>query len=433
MIRKPLSRRTLLRGLGATLALPYLEMMEAKGASASAPKRLCSIFQPNGVFPKAWDVTGVGTDFTLSPILSPLEPLMGDFSVVSGLDNLGKGHVQLTGSFLTGRQISLKKNAVSLDQQVAALVGDRTPLRSVILGTEPPRQGIASGEPIAYANTVSWSSETTRVSPEINPRVAFDRLFRDRTGPAAVSEATRRKSVLDLVLDDAKGLRKRAGSIDRDKIDEYLDSVREVEVRVEKTLNPPTPEWEPTMAPEMLERPGPGLPRDRQMHLRLMMDLMVLSFWTDTTRVGTLMTAHGFSRQNFSFLDGVTSDHHGMSHHKNKEDSVQEYTRVSTWYIEQLAYLLERMRSIEEGDGNLLDNSVVLYGSGMKDGNGHIKNDLPLLVAGGGGGKLRQGQHIRCEKGTPHSNLLHTIGGVMGLESETFNGVSTGVVDSLIV
>lgn len=432
MIRKPLSRRTLLRGLGATLALPYLEMMEAKGA-VKAPRRLCCVFQPNGVFPKAWDVTGAGTDFTLSPILSPLEPLMGDFSVISGLDNLGKGHVQLTGSFLTGKQINLKQNAISLDQQVANMLGDRTPLSSVVLGTEPPRQGIASGEPIAYANTVSWSSETARVSPEINPRVAFDRLFRDRTGPEAVNEANRRKSVLDLVLDDANSLRRRAGSVDREKIDEYLNSVREVEVRVEKTLHPPEPEWEPVTPPEMMERPAPGLPRDRQMHLRLMMDLMVLAFWTDTTRVGTLMTAHGFSRQNFSFLEGVTSDHHGMSHHKNKEDAVREYTRVSQWYIEQFAYFLQRMRSIGEGDGTLLDNSAVLYGSGMKDGNGHVKNDLPLLVAGGGGGRLRQGQHIRCDEGTPHSNLLHTLGDVMGLETESFNGVSTGVVDQLIV
>ncbi|MEX2579237.1 MAG: DUF1552 domain-containing protein [Verrucomicrobiales bacterium] len=153
----------------------------------------------------------------------------------------------------------------------------------------------------------------------------------------------------------------------------------------------------------------------------------------DTTRVGTLMTAHGFSRQNFSFLDGVTSDHHGMSHHKNKDDLTSEYIRVSTWYIEQLSYFLQRMKSIREGDGNLLDNSIVLYGSGMKDGNGHVKDDLPILVAGRGGGTLRQGRHLRREKGTPHSNLLHTVGRAMGLEQESFNGVSTGVVDGLIV
>ncbi|MDF1824504.1 MAG: DUF1552 domain-containing protein [Verrucomicrobiales bacterium] len=432
MTRRPLSRRTLLKGLGASLALPPLEMMQARDVS-TAPQRLCCIFQPNGVYPKAWDVAGVGKDFQLSPILSPLQDLMGEFSVVSGLDNLGKGHVQLTGSFLTGKQITHQRNGVSLDQQVAAKVGHATPLSSVILGTEPPRQGIASGEPIAYANTVSWSSETTRVSPEINPQVAFDRLFRDRTGPEARKEALRRRSVLDLVLDDAKSLRRKAGSVDQAKLDEYLESVREVEVRLEKTMNPPEPEWTPTEKPEMMDRPGPGLPRDKQTHLRLMMDLMLLAFWTDTTRVGTLMTAHGFSRQNFSFLDGVTSDHHGMSHHKEKDDLVAEYTRVSQWYVENVAYLLGRMKAVKEGDGTLLSNSVVLYGSGMKDGNGHIKNNLPLLVAGQAGGKIRTGEHVRCDKGTPHSNLLHTLGLALGLENETFNGVSTGVVDQLVV
>lgn len=416
------------------MALPYLEMMDAKAASASgAPQRLCCMFQPNGVYPKAWNVKGVGTDFQLSSILSPLESLRSDISVLSGLDNEGKGHVQLTGSFLTGKQITHKRNGVSLDQQVAAQVGGRTPLPFVVLGTEPPRQGVAGGEPIAYANTVSWNSETTRVSPEINPRVAFDRLFRDRTGPAAQKEATRRSSVLDLVLDDAKSLRKRAGSADQAKLDEYLQSVREVEVRLDKTLNPPEPEWIPTMTPERMSRPGAALPTNKQDHLRLMLDMMVLAFWTDTTRVGTIMTAHGFSRQNFSFLEGVTSDHHGMSHHKDKADAVAEYTKVSQWYVSQLAYLLERMKGIKEGDSNLLENSIVLYGSGMKDGNGHIKNDLPLIVAGQGGGRLRQGQHIVSKKGTPHSNLLHTLGLAMGLEQEAFNGVSTGLVDGLLV
>ncbi len=419
------------------MAIPYLEMMNASGATSAsysgAPQRLCCMFQPNGVYPKAWDVKGSGTDFELSPILSPLESLRSDVSVLSGLDNLGKGHVQLTGSFLTGKQITHKRNGISLDQQVAAQVGGRTPLPFVVLGTEPPRQGVASGEPIAYANTVCWNNETTRVSPEINPRVAFDRLFRDRTGPEARKEATRRSSVLDLVLDDAKSLRKRAGSADQAKLDEYLQSVREVEVRLEKTLNPPEPEWIPTRAPELMKRPDAALPDNKQDHLRLMLDMMVLAFWTDTTRVGTIMTAHGFSRQNFSFLEGVTSDHHGMSHHKDKTDAVAEYTKVSQWYISQLAYFLERMKGIQEGDSNLLENSIVLYGSGMKDGNGHIKNDLPLVVAGQGGGLLRQGQHIASKKGTPHSNLLHTIGLAMGLEQDTFNGVSTGLVDDLLV
>lgn len=434
-----ISRRALLRGLGASLSLPSLELMSGIGRAADAttvaPTRLLSVFQPNGVFPKAWDVADAARGgFELSPILSPLGDLMGDFSVISGLDNVGSGHVQLTGSFLTGRTITDKKNGISLDQQVAQKIGHLTPLPSIELGTEPPRQGNASGEPIAYANTVSWSSETTRVSPEINPQVAFDRLFRSQSGPEAMRRAVNRRSVIDLVLEDAKSLRARASGPDQQKLDEYLEAVRGVEVRVEKTLNPPERDWTPPTRPgdEAMSRPAPGIPRDRDEHLRLMMDLMVLAMWTDTSRVGTLMTAHGFSRQNFSFLDGVSSDHHGMSHHKNKEDLVAEYTKVSTWYIEQFAYMLNRMKGIQEGDGSLLDHSIVLYGSGMKDGNGHVKNDLPLLVAGGGNGRLKQGQHLKEKKGTPHSNLLLTVGQAMGLETEQFNGVSTGTVSGLL-
>ncbi|MDF1816465.1 MAG: DUF1552 domain-containing protein [Verrucomicrobiales bacterium] len=427
-----ISRRTLLRGLGASLALPSLEIMGADKA-AVAPKRFCSFFQPNGVYPAAWNVTGLGEGHELSPILSPLKPVLGEFSLVRNLDNVGGGHVRMTGSFLSGREIKNKINGITLDQQIAQLIGHRTTLPSIELGTEPPRQGNASGEPIAYANTVSWSSPTTRVSPEINPQVAFDRLFRDHSGPAMRKRAESRRSVIDLVLDDAKSLRRRAGATDQAKLDEYLESVRAVEVRLEKALNPPEPEWIPTTPPEMMERPPAGLPRDRGEHLKLMIDMLVLAFWTDTTRVGTMMTAHGFSRQNFSFLDGVSSDHHGMSHHKNKADAVAEYTTVSKWYIEQFSYFLQRMKSIKEGDSTLLDNSVVLYGSGMKDGNGHVRTDLPIIVAGRGGGSLKTGQYIEEKVKTPHANLLHTLGLAMGLEQERFNESSTGTVDGLLV
>jgi hypothetical protein len=432
-----ISRRTLLRGLGASLALPSLEIMApaARASGGVAPVRLLSLFQPNGVYPRAWDVTDLaGGGFELSPILSPLRGLMGDFSVVSGLDTCGRGHVQMTGAFLTGLPMVGQRNGVSLDQQVARQIGHLTPLPSIELGTEPPRQGNASGEPIAYANTVSWSTETTRVSPEVNPQVAFDRLFRGHTGPEAERRAANRRSVIDLVLEDAKALRKRASGSDGRKLDEYLEAVRGVELRVEKTLSPPERDWTPPTGPGEgdLARPGPGIPGRRDEHLRLMMDLMVLAFWTDTTRVGTLMTAHGFSRQHFSFLPGVTGDHHGMSHHKNKPETIAEYTRVSTWFIEQFAYLLGRMKSIREGDGTLLDHSVVLYGCGMKDGNGHIPVDLPLLVAGRGGGRLRPGQHLTAPKGTPHSNLLLTLGQTMGLEIDQFNGVSTGTLSGLV-
>ena len=426
-----ISRRSFLRGIGASLALPYLDIMGSTASSTDAapPTRLACIFQPNGVFPEAWDVTGIGKQYQLSPILKPLQGLKRELTILSNLDNTGKGHVEMTGAFLTGTKIQGSKNAVSLDQMVAQAIGKDTPFSSIILGTEPPRQGHA-GPPISFANTVSWSSETTRVSPEINPRVAFDRMFRNQSGPEAQQKAARRKSVVDLVLDDAKSLQRKASHQDQQKIGEYLDSIRSVEVQIENTLNPQERSWEPLTQPD-LTRPEPGIPQDRSAHLRMMMDLMVLSFWTDTTRVGTLMTAHGFSRQNFSFLDGVTSDHHGMSHHKFQEQAVDEYTRVSRWYVEQLAYMLERMSNIDEGNGSLLDNSTVLYGSSMKDGNGHKKENLPVILAGRAGGALKPGGHVVCEQHTPLANLHLTLLQKYGIESDQFNHASTGTIAQL--
>jgi len=427
-----ISRRHMLRGLGAAIALPYLEIMgeasAATGVSSAPPVRLACLFQPNGVYPKAWDVKGGERDFELSPILSPLAGHKDDIIVLKNLDNLGAGHVALTSAFLTGVGVRERTNAVSLDQMVAQQIGGNTRLPSITLGTEPPRQGGDGGQPIAYANTVSWSSETTRISPEINPQVAFDRMFRDENSPEARRAAQNRLSVIDLIMDDAKALQRKASTADKAKLDEYFQSVREVEKQIERSLDPPERTWEPLTQPELV-RPAPGIPRERDKHLRLMMDLMVLGFQTDTTRVSTLMTAHGFSRQNFSFLDGVNSDHHGMSHHKNKKELTGEYTRVSTWYVEQFAYFLDRMKQVDEGNGSLLDNTIVLYGSSMKDGNGHVRNDLPLVLAGRGGGTLRTGRHVVSKPGTPMANLHLSLAQKLGLELDSFNGASTGTIN----
>ncbi|GAB5558981.1 MAG: DUF1552 domain-containing protein [Synoicihabitans sp.] len=435
----PLPRRAFLKGVGALLGLPYLETFGAtprvfaKSPAASiAPTRFLSVFQPNGVFPAAWDKALEGGKFALadSPILEPLAHLSSDITAISGLDNNGtKGHVQMTGSFLTGVGMKSGGNAMSLDQMIAQRHGNSTLFPSVQLGTEPPRQGKVADNPISFANTVSWASPTSRLSPEINPRVAFDRLFRDANSQAVKDRAQLQRSVIDLVLDDAKSMRKKVSSRDQHKIDEYLDSMRDVEVRVEKTINPPEREWEPLDEPD-LRRPPAGIPRERDEHLRLMMDIMVMALWTDTTRVGTLMTAHGFSRQNFSFIDGVKSDHHGMSHHQNKERLISEYVAVSRWYASQVAYMMDRMKGIDEGNGSLLDNTVMLYGSGMKDGNGHVKDNLPIILAGKGGGMIKSGSHLACPTGTPLANLHQTLAEKFDLpdQVESFNGVGTGTI-----
>ncbi len=432
-------RRTFLRGSGAALALPLLEVMRpatALGAKlangqSGPPKRFVTVFQPNGVYPQAWDVDRVGKGYTFSPILKPFEPFRDDLLLVSNLDNIRSGnHVQMTSAFLTGVGVREGRCAVSADQLIARKIGGDTRLPSIELGTEPPRQGGNGSLPIAFANTVSWSSETTRISPEINPRVAFDRLFRTATDPIAKKQANDQRSVLDAVLDDARRLRRKASHLDVHKIDEFLESVRSVESRIDRAIHPPQRSWEPPTQPDLV-RPADGIPRRRDEHLRLMIDLTVLALWTDSTRVATLMTAHGFSRQNFSFLDGVHSDHHGMSHHKDQASAIDEYTKVSVWYAQQVAYLLGRMKSIDEGGQSLLDHSTVYYGSGMKDGNGHKKQNLPILIAGRGAG-FKVGHHVKIDKPTPLANLHHTLLNQFDIPVDSFNGASTGAISELI-
>ncbi len=433
-ILSPLNRRLLLRAAGVTVGLPWLESFTgrvARGASAaSPPQRFVTFFQPNGVFPAAWDVAGVGRDYTLSPILEPLAGFRDDLLVLSGIDSCGRGHVKLTGAFLTGTAIENGVNGVSVDQVIARSIGAGCRFSSVELGTEPPRQGMAGDDPIALANTVSWSSPTQRLSPEINPRAAFDRLFHDPTSPEAQRAAARRRSVVDLVLGEARQVQRRASGRDRQKIEEYLAGLRDVERQIERTLDPPEPAWTPVQTPDLV-RPPAGIPLEKDAHMRLMLDLLVLALQTDTTRVATFMSAHGFSRQNFTFLDGVKNDHHGMSHHKNQQSLVAEYTAVSRWYAGQVAYLLEKMQSIDEGEGSLLDNSLVLYGSEMKDGNGHVKNDLPLVLCGGTRLGLETGRHLRAEQGTPLANLHLTLARRFGARLKRFNAASTGTVPGL--
>ncbi|MGY8770474.1 MAG: DUF1552 domain-containing protein [Pirellulales bacterium] len=429
-----ISRRRILQGVGAALALPMLDVMGPTSAKAAAaigkpPVRLACMFHPNGVYPKAWECKGSGTDFELSEILQPLSSIKDDVVVMSNLENTtGGGHVGATAGFLTGVNMNNRKVATSLDQLVAQRVGHDTRLASIELGTEPPRQGGASGNPISYANTVSWSSPTTRVSPEINPRAAFDRLFRD--SGTSKKDALDRKSVIDLVLSDAKQLQRNVSKNDRHKIDEYLNGVRSVEKQVDNAINPPERDYIPSNSPDEMNRPIAGIPSDRGEHVKTMIDLMVLAFWTDTTRVSTFMLAHGFSRCNFTFM-GVKGDHHSLSHHKNTEALTTDYTKVSQWYASQLSYFANRLKNIDEGGTSLLENSLIMYGSGLKDGNGHVRTDLPIVLAGQAGGALKTGRRVTCEKKTPLANLHLSMLNRLGFADEKFN-TSTGMISDLV-
>ena len=438
-----ISRRAVLRGVGVTMALPFLDVMDraqgaARIASGKAPVRLATLFHPNGVYPQNWDPSGDGREYKLSRILEPLAPVRDQVSVISNLGTGAQGHVGATSAFLTGTplhkkaagRINTPNMGTSLDQFIAERIGGKTSMPSLEVGAEPPRSGGENGLAISYANTVSWRSDNTKVDPEIEPQAVFDRLF-------GVSKKTRQQltdeaSILDHVVDDAKALHARGSSADRRKLDEFLTSVREVEGRIERNLNPSDTEaeWKPLIEPELF-RPEAGIPQTRDEHLRQMLDLMVLAFQTDTTRVATFMMAHGFSRQNFTFLDGVSGDHHSISHHKENPELTEPYTIVSQWYVSQLVYLVEKMRAIDEGEGRtLLDNTMILYGSALKNGNGHTTQNLPILLAGGGGGRLNPGRRIVLPEETPITNLHLTLAQHMGVEVDRFNN-STGTVAEL--
>jgi hypothetical protein len=424
-----INRRTILRGLGgACLSLPILEVMGAESPKFKAPKRFVTMFMPNGVYPGNWNVKGEGMGFEFSPILEPLKNHKEYLSIISNIDNThAAGHIDMTSSFLSG---VARKNAKtpSVDQIIAQTIGRDNRLQSLIVGTEPPRGGKI------VASTVSWSSKSAMITPELNPQTAFDTMFRDMSTPEAKAAMNRRRSVIDLVLNDAKDLNRKISKADKHKLDEYISGVREVEKRIENIMKPQssTGKWSPKTKPTAndLKRPGNQIPKDRNIHMDLLIDLIVLGLWTDTTRVGTLMMGHGFSRKSFTFLDTITDDHHTMSHHKENDDKVRQYTRVSKWHIEKMAQLVGRLKAIPEGNGNLLDNSLVLFGSGMKDGNGHNKKSLPLVIAGKAGGNLIPGGHISEEVGTRFSNLHVSVLNAMGIPTKQY-GASDGPLKSL--
>lgn len=438
MNHKDISRRTVLKGIaGASLTLPFLDVMAdnaPKGsAEAQAPLRFGCLFHPNGVYPKAWDPTGEGSNYKLSESLKPLSSIRDEVSVISNLQNTSSdgSHVRAVMSFLTG--VKLKRGsadltcATSMDQLMAQKLGHKTRIASLELGTEPPRGGTAAGAPIAFASSVSWSSPTTKVPVEINPRLVFDRMFLDSA--TQKRRAYENRYLVDRVLSRVKQLRNTVGREDRNKVDEYIESVHSVEKRIENALNPKQSAWKPKTRPRLV-RPAAQIPDSRPEHFKLMLDLMVLAFQTDSTRVCTFMTAHGFSRKSYAFLDGVSADHHTVSHHKEQKHLVDQYKRVSEWHIEQYVYMLEKMRNIDEGGRSLLDNSMILYGGSLKDGNGHKVNSLPILLAGKGQGKLNPGRHIVCDPKTPHANLHLTLLQKMGIEQESF-GVSNGTISNL--
>ncbi len=437
-----IDRRTVLKGFGATLALPFLESMMPSGVfAASVPKspiRTAFIFVPNGVNMDHW--VPVGTD--LPSTLKPLESLKNYINVLSGLTQknafaLGDGpgdHARSASAWLTGchpRKTSGAniKAGVSIDQLLAKELGNKTRFGSLELGCE--RGGLAgdcdSGYSCAYSNSVSWRTETTPVAKEVNPRLVFERLFQsediNETQEARAQRLAENKSILDFVMEDAKLLNKKLGTTDRMKLDEYMSGVREIERRISFVENE-------AKSNNIQQFSNIDIPSDYGEHIRLMGDLMVLAFQTDTTRVSTFMFANEGSNRSYKSI-GVSDGHHEMSHHQKNPEKLEALRKINTFHVSQLAYILNKMESIKEGDKTLLDNSMVLYGAGICDGDRHNHDDLPLLLAGKAGGKISSGKHLKFNNGTPMSNLFLSMSDKLGIPQENI-GDSTGKLDQLI-
>jgi hypothetical protein len=336
----------------------------------------------------------------------------------------------------------LDTGAVSVDQLAAQKLGDRTALPSFEVGLDAPRSGIdtaGGGFARLYGSFISWRDPRTPVPKEIIPQLAFDRLFRGNRAPVissinpkdpAILTALQRddSSVLDLVMDNAQAVRKQGSAADRVRLDEYFESVRSVEQRLESALRPQKRWINQGKFP--LERPAPGIPATHAEHLRLMMDIFILAFWTDTTRIGTFMVGDAQSNVDYSFIPGVKGAWHSISHHGEVPEKKEQYGKIINWQMEQLAYFLNRVKSLDEGGTSLLDNSMIMFGASLKDGNRHTVSNLPLLLAGKGKGTLRPGRRLRAPEQTPLCNLYVSLLNRMGLPEKQF-GDSTGALEGL--
>lgn len=437
-------RRTFLRGLGTVLALPALEaMMPASNVLAAAvtgakkvPKRLAFIYVPNGANMADWTPSEVGSNFKLPYILEPLNGVQNDIQVLSGLahrkafangDGAGD-HARASATFLTGAQA--KKTAavdiqagVSVDQIAAQKIGAQTRLPSLELSCDRSRMAGAcdSGYACAYQFNISWKSPTTPLPPEADPKQVFQRLFGNGNREEQLARDRYSKSILDFVLDDAKSLRGNLGRSDRNKLDEYLTSVRELEQRIERDEKFGGIKTD-MKAPE-------GVPGDFSEHQRLMYDLLALAFQTDATRISSFIVAHDGSNRPYPFI-GVNDGHHDLSHHGNDQEKKQKIAKINRYHMENFAYFLNKLKSIKEGEGTLLDNCSIVYGSGISDGNRHNHNELPVILAGKGGTNFGTGRHVRYERDTPMTNLYLSLLDNLGVHTERF-GDSTGRLGKL--
>ncbi len=448
-----LSRRRFLRGIGAGIAVPAfaslggLSLLGADAAAklavtaTGAPLRTAFVFFPNGAIPSAWWPKGEGSEFALGATLQPLEAHRRHLQILGGLDHHaaeagpdgGGDHARGNGVFLTG--VRLKKSAtdlqagISIDQAMAREVGHLTRFASLELTGDTGRYSGAcdSGYACAYQHNLSWSSPTTPVSAEANPRMVFERLFGSGTAGERAASLIRRqqeqRSVLDFVLEDARGMERRLNTPDRAKLDQYLSGIRDIEKRIEKA------ERFGTAKDPGIDTP-PGIPTDYGQHLQLMYDMLVLAFQTDSTRVATMLLAHDGSNRSFADI-GIPEGHHDLSHHQNNEEKVRKVAEIDQWYAKQFAQFLAKLEATKDVDGqSLLHNSMIVYGGGNADANRHTHSNLPIVLAGGGGGTLNPGRYVK-HGSKPTTNLFLSLADRLGMKSLSRFGDSTGRLENV--
>ena len=443
------NRRHFLRGLGACIALPAFEsLLPAKLLAAAtpagdlattatgAPLRTAFVYFPNGAIPAAWWPATEGADFQLSRTLQPLAASRKQIQVIGGLDHLnamagtdgGGDHARANGTFLTG--VRMKKSAtdihagISIDQAIARQVGHTTRFPSIELTCDAGRNTGAcdSGYSCAYQYNLAWSSPSTPMTPEASPRQVFERLFGAGTPGKRMENAQRsrqeERSILDFVLQDARAMQSRLGARDQAKLDQYLTGVRELETRIQKA------EQLGDAKDPMIETPV-GVPANYAQHVQLMYDILLCAFQTDSTRVATLLLAHDGSNRSFADI-GVPEGHHDLSHHENNPDKIEKITGIDLWYVQQFGKFLDKLQATTDVDGHsLLHNSMIVYGGGNADGNRHTHVNLPILLAGAGGGTVTPGRFVK-HGGKPASNLFLSMADRMGVKNLERFGDSTG-------
>ena len=433
--KKHLPRRTVLRGIGGTvLALPFLDAMvpalTAQTKTAATPAlRFGAVYWPHGTLPENWAPKSTTPGFEFPSVLKPLEPFRDQLTVVSGLDKPQPGgHTTASSMFLNdsrpkkaqGQDVSAD---VTVDQMIAEKIAGDTTFRSLELGTEDMSGslGICGGLSCLYLSVLSWRTPTTPLPMDINPRVLFERMFGDSGSPSGrLSRIGYRRSLLDSIMHGARRLQTEVGPADRQMVGDYLDSIRETERQLQAA------ERRVATNPDVPEAP-PGIPESADVHIKLMYDLAALALRADLTRVFTFMTSHEGSQRAYPQL-GLTEGHHSISHHREDPGRIEQWTNIGLHQSQAFSKFLETLRSTPDGDGTLLDHSMILYGSGMSNANIHSPLQLPNVVVGGACGQLAGNRHLRQPAGTSYGNLLVALGRKAGVEIDKI-GLSEGVVD----